>query len=203
MFRVTPDVLIPRPETEWLIEQALTHRKGGPSHPVIADVGTGSGCLAVTIALEWPDAIVVATDRSARALDVAMDNAAALGAADRTRFVETEFLDERPASVYLVVANLPYVPDGDRPTLAPDVASYEPASALFGGPEGLDAIAALLPIAATALAPGGWLLMEIGAGQLAGIERLVNGITDFSLASVTPDLQGIPRVVTLQRRSSR
>lgn len=204
-FQVTPDVLIPRPETEFVIDEVigLTRARrdpdaGGRSPRVIVDIGTGSGCIAVTLALELPQAKLLATDTSAGALRVAQDNARRHGVADRIEFRHGPFLAGFADPVDLVVSNPPYVPDADRASLAPEVAMFEPAAALFAGRDGLDVIRALVPRAAAALGPGGALVMEIGLGQATEVQRLVEkaGLTEVRLV---PDLQGIPRVITALR----
>ena len=194
-FRVSPAVLIPRPETEGLIDSFL-QREGreegeGSEGFTIVDVGSGSGCVAITLKLEYPWARVISTDVSAAALDVARANADRLGA--QVEFVEASLL---PSGVQadVVVSNPPYVPERDRASLAPDVRDFEPAGALFAGPDGLDVIRLLVPAARAALTPGGLLLMEIGQGQADAVAALVarSGLT---LETIAPDLQGIPRVV--------
>jgi release factor glutamine methyltransferase len=200
-FRVTPAVLIPRPETEILVEAVLSVvRAEEPSAldprtgPVILDVGTGSGCVAVTLALECPSARITASDVSAAALFVAAGNADALGAS-RVGFLEASLVPERllPRPT-IIVSNPPYVPESDRPSLAADVRDFEPASALFAGPDGLDVIRQLVPAARKALVPGGWLVMEIGAGQAPAVSAAVTR-AGLALERIIPDLQGIPRVV--------
>lgn len=205
-FRVTSDVLIPRPETELVIDEALAvlPNAGAPRLTSIeaADVGTGSGCLAITLALERPDLRVTATDTSAAALAVAAENAAALGAGERVRFVHASLVGRAaPGSYDLIVANPPYVRDADQVVLMPDVADYEPASALFGGADGLAVIRALLPAAEQALKPGGSLVMEMGAGQAPAVTRLLGEATRLSLVRISTDLAGIPRVLIAQRPS--
>jgi release factor glutamine methyltransferase len=197
-FHVTPAVLIPRPETELVVEEALsalpsTRRASGGLF--IVDVGTGSGCLAVTMALERPDARVLATDISAAALEVARANAQALGVADRVEFMRTSLLPPLDAPADMIVSNPPYIPERDRPTLQPDVREFEPVQALFGGDDGLDVIRALVQAAAGALRRGGWLVMEIGAGQGPAVRTLIEQAGALSLGHVQPDLQGIERVV--------
>jgi release factor glutamine methyltransferase len=200
-FRVTPDVLIPRPESEAIVDEALRLLAGpaepaGPAGPVILDIGTGSGCLAITLALECPHARVFATDTSRVALEVARENARALGAGrdDLVTFLEASLAPPGLPPVDLIVSNPPYVPEADRASLAPDVRDYEPAAALFAGIDGLDVIRALLPAAARALAPGGRLVMEIGAGQAEPITALVEG-AGLCLETIRPDLQDIPRII--------
>lgn len=196
-FQVTPDVLIPRPETESIIDLALDWAKSQQrrSQPLrVLDVGTGSGCLAVTLALELPGSTIVASDISEAALQMARLNAAAWGVAERITFVEQSLAGPSIDAFDLIVANPPYVPERDRVELAPDVREFEPACALFGGVDGLAIIRALLPTAARALAPDGRLLMEIGAGQADSVTALV-AEAGLGLRQVCPDLAGIPRVV--------
>jgi release factor glutamine methyltransferase len=207
VFSVTRDVLIPRPETEFVVEEALqclSHPAPSAQRPApcVVDVGTGSGCLAITLALERPDARITATDISQAALRVARDNAQRLGAGDRVDFREGPFLAGLTAPPDVIVSNPPYVAESDRSTLPLEVVSFEPAHALFGGgADGLDMIRALLPMAAAALAPGGWLVMEIGYGQLDAVRRVVEQTHALFFSHARADLQGIPRVVVL--RSSK
>jgi release factor glutamine methyltransferase len=198
-FTVSRDVLVPRPETELVVDAALDVLARATvacaTDPLVLDVGTGSGCLAVTIALETPAARVIATDRSIAALDVARANARRLGAAERIEFRAGDLLAGVTAPVTVVVANPPYVAERDRAWLMPDVRDFEPEAALFGGPDGLDVIRRLVPEAAKVLDAGGWLVMEIGAGQSAAVGDLVRSTPGLSLVDVLADLQGIPRVV--------
>ncbi len=195
-FAVTPDVLIPRPETEHLVEAAFelipTDR---PCR--IVDVGTGSGAIAVTLALTRPLAQVTALDISAAALKVARENASAHGVAGRIRFTESDLLGGAGAEEFdIIVSNPPYIADGEREALDEEVRKYEPALALFAGPTGLEVYERLIPQAEKVLAPGGWLLLEIGAGQQRAMEHLLKG---WQKVSFVPDLQGIPRVAVAQR----
>src|SRR4029079_1586856 len=162
--------------------------------PVIVDVGTGSGCLAITLALERPRAGVIATDISKDALEMARANSEALGADGRIDFRQTSLLDgvERAD---LVISNPPYVAERDRPSLPRDVEAFEPATALFGGDDGLDVIRRLLPEVSRVLRPGGTLAMEIGAAQADAITRLVEQIPALTLLEIRRDLQQIPRCV--------
>ncbi len=191
-FRVTADVLIPRPETEHLVEAALERTpEGSPFR--IADVGTGSGAIAVALAVERPLAQVTALDISRAALKVAESNAAIHELADRIQFREADLLEGiADHSFDMVVSNPPYIADGERDTLDIEVRDYEPAGALFAGPTGLEIYERLIPRAARALRPGGWLLMEMGAGQQLQLRRLLEGWKEIS---VVPDLQGIARVM--------
>jgi release factor glutamine methyltransferase len=212
-FRVTPAVLIPRPETEHLIEAAFALETGKAATALdatgppcinslrILDIGTGSGILAVTLALHYPHATVMATDISSAALDVARQNAETHGVAGRIRFLESDLLDavrgESPESHLfdLIVSNPPYVAD-DEP-LAPEV-GFEPHTALFAGPDGLTLYRRLIPAAAAALAAGGHLLLEIGQGQQSAIEQLL-AAAHLTAIRFLPDLQGIPRVAAAAR----
>jgi release factor glutamine methyltransferase len=189
-FLVTPYVLVPRPETELIIDEVLAlaraRKDDGHGRPgiVIIDIGTGSGCIAVTLALELPEGRLIATDTSAEALRVARDNARRHGVAERIEFRHGPFLAGFGDSADFVVSNPPYVPESDRASLAPEVVSFEPAAALFAGQDGLDVIRALVPRAAAALRPGGALVMEIGFGQATGVLRLVQdaGLTEVRVS---------------------
>jgi release factor glutamine methyltransferase len=190
-FRVTRDVLIPRPETEHLVEKAIA-LAARYAAPRIVDVGTGSGAIAVTLAHELPRATVTAIDLSAPALAIAQENA-------RRNEVDVRFLrgdllaPVAEAGFDIVVSNPPYVASGDRTTLAVEVREYEPALALFAGDDGLDVYRRLIPAAFRALTPGGVLGLEIGYGQAAAIEALLAD-AGFTEIEFTPDLQGIARV---------
>jgi release factor glutamine methyltransferase len=201
VFTVTPDVLIPRPETELLVEQALgclqelTRAQAGEEATRVLDVGTGSGCVAITLALEAATVHVTAIDVSEAALRVAHTNAQRLGVSARIGFRTGSVAGDVPAAFDLVVANPPYVPEVDRNGLAPEVRDYEPAAALFAGAEGLDVIRQLVPSAEAALRPGGWLVMEIGHGQAEAVRRLMEQAGRFSDVRLVNDLQSIPRVI--------
>ena len=201
-FAVTMDVLIPRPESELLVETALALLGDRAVPWDIADVGTGSGCLAVALARELRRARVTATDLSSAALAVARRNATRHGVADRIGFHDTRGLDRRPGPYDLVVSNPPYVPEPEMAMLPPEIARYEPASALCGGPDGLDPARELLPAAGSCLRPGAWLVMEIGAGQDAAITAVVACQPALSLVEIRTDLQGIPRAAVMRRASS-
>ena len=194
-FFVTPAVLIPRPETEHLVESALHHLRAHPA-PRIVDVGTGSGAIAVALAHALPQAHVTAIDISPAALSVARRNAERNAVATRIRWVEgdllTPLLQERFDAV---VSNPPYIAEAERATLPREVREHEPAQALFAGATGLEVYARLLPQARTVLVPSGWLFAEIGAGQRDGVAALLPG---WRKVEFLPDLQGIPRVVCAQ-----
>lgn len=195
-MRVTPDVLIPRPETEHLVEAALS-RVGRGVAVKICDVGTGSGAIAVAVAHELPRAEVTAVDISAAALRVAKENAERHGVAERIRFVESDLLDAvRGKRFDGVVSNPPYVAEGE--VLEPQVREWEPALALYAGPTGLEVVRRLIPQAWTALVPNGWLLIEMGQGQRAA---MANMLSDWDAVEFVADLQGIARVAIAQRRA--
>lgn len=197
-FRVTPAVLIPRPETEHLVEKALALCAEVAS-PRIVDIGTGSGAIAVTLAAELPQAALTAVDLSSAALALAQQNAALLGVAGHTRFFEGDLLAPVAGEVFdLVVSNPPYIPEEDRASLAVEVRAHEPELALFAGADGLDLYRRLIPAAFAALAPGGYLLLEIGYGQSEAIAALLTS-AGFIDVGFTADLQGIPRVAAGRR----
>jgi release factor glutamine methyltransferase len=199
-FRVTPAVLVPRPETEILVEAAID-RLRPLERPRMVDVGTGSGCIALSIAAELPNAVVHAVDVSAPALAVARDNARRLGLADRVRFHQGDLLAPIVAAgarVDLVAANPPYVDESEWQTLAPEVRDHEPPLALVA-PEGRERLYARLAAAAAAvLEPGGSLVLEIGRGMDAEVTA-VCAAAGLRVGGVLPDLQGIGRVVFATR----
>jgi release factor glutamine methyltransferase len=189
-FKVNPAVLIPRPETELLVEAVLKRLKTGRA----ADVGTGSGAIAITLALE-SQLEVIATDISSEALAIAKLN----GGHDFSRvyFLQTDLLAAIAShSLDAVISNPPYVPEADRETLQPEVRDWEPHQALFAGPEGLDIYRRLIPEAERVLKPGGLLALEIGQGQAEAIAALLHS---WKNVKIEPDLAGIPRVVTAGR----
>src|SRR5579883_1708018 len=195
-FTVTPDVLIPRPETEHLVE-ALLKRLPHDRPLRIADIGTGSGAIAVALAVHLPRAQITALDISRAALAVARQNAAAHSVADRIRFVVSDLLDAVGGETYdAVVSNPPYVAETDRETLEAQVRDYEPHQALFAGRSGLEIYERLVPQARGRLVLNGWLALEIGFGQQNALLRLLSG---WKQVAFLPDLQGIPRVACAQR----
>ncbi len=191
-FRVTPAVLIPRPDTETLVEAAV--KRGGRR---IADAGTGSGCIAVTMACELPEAEVVATDTSADALEVARDNAQRLGVADRVTFLQGEWLqplrDHAPFDMLL--SNPPYVTEAELPELAEDVRNYEPHAALVAGDGGMAAYRALLRDVASLLAPRAYVAFEVDPRRAAQVEALLSEALPAANVRRLPDLTGRDRVV--------
>ena len=225
-FEVTPDVLIPRPETEHVIEVTLERLGVAPGGAApqrnadlrIADVGTGSGCIAVALARELPDARFVATDISTAALEVARRNAARNGVDARIEFVECSLLDslvhrssfapaqDKPVTshqspfLHAIVSNPPYIARSDAATLAREVREHEPESALFGGETGTEIYAPLVAQAATLLKPGGILVLELGYNSAEHVARLL-GASEWSDVAITDDLAGIKRVASARRAS--
>jgi release factor glutamine methyltransferase len=197
-FFVDRNVLIPRPETEHLVEKVvalapLFHEAR------ILDVGTGSGAIAVSLAHEWPDALVAATEISDAALKLARRNAERLGFADRVRFLNGDLLAPVAGEQFdIVVSNPPYVPERDRSALSAEVRDFEPAQALFAGEDGLEVYRRLIPAAFSVLVPGGYIALEIGFGQSDAVRSLL-AESGFAQIEFANDLQGIPRVATARR----
>jgi release factor glutamine methyltransferase len=193
-FEVSPAVLIPRPETEHLVE-AVLERFGRNAAPRIVDVGTGSGAIAIALAHEMPKAHIVAVDCSAAALAVAQTNALQHRVAERVTFLQSDLLRSVQENDFdAVVSNPPYISSGE--TLESQVLHYEPHGALFAGPTGIEIYERLIPQARYALKPQGWLMMEIGQGQQAALESLLHG---WDVIRFVPDLRAIPRVVLAQK----
>jgi release factor glutamine methyltransferase len=209
-FTVSPDVLIPRPETEHLIEVALDRlavrevRAGRAprltgENLTLVDIGTGSGCIAVALAMELPAATVYATDISSRALELAKQNAARLGFAHRIQFVASDLLQSLSSRTFdLIVSNPPYVGLNESDSLPIEVRDYEPQQALFGGPEGYELYARLIPQSAQQLESGGLLVLELGHSSLSAVQPLLDSST-WSNLGVTKDLSGIDRVLSAER----
>lgn len=196
-FHVTPDVLIPRPETEHLVEATIA-RLQDHAAPRIADVGTGSGAITVALAHALPRAEIIALDCSEAALAVAKENAVRNGVAERIRFVQSDLLAAVTAENFdAIVSNPPYVANSERKSLAVEVREYEPSLALFAGPTGLEIYQRLIPEAQSMLTPGGWLLMEIGYDQSGAVAQLLQG---WDAVEFIADLQGIPRVAIARKR---
>jgi len=193
-LRVTPDVLIPRPETEHLVEAAL-ERLPRNTPVTIADVGTGSGAIAIALAHSLPQASITALDTSPAALAVARHNAERHHLAGRIRFLESDLLAAVASETFdAIVSNPPYV--SELEVLVPEVLNYEPYAALFAGCSGLDIYQRLIPQARHCLKPQGWLLMEIGHNQRDALAALLTGWNDIDFVS---DLQGIPRVAIVRK----
>jgi release factor glutamine methyltransferase len=214
-LHVTPAVLIPRPETEHLVESVLAEMQQVSANTFrILDIGTGSGAIAIALAHHLPQANITAVDLSPAALEVAAANAARHNLSDRIHFVQSDLLasfapNELPFDTPgatasglgslgwdAIVSNPPYVPTTDRATLHPQVREHEPASALFAGTDGLDIYRRLIPQACAALAAGGLLALEIGQGQRNSIAAL---LADWTKARFINDLQNIPRVALARK----
>lgn len=196
-FRVTSDVLIPRPDTETLVEHALVLIPVDIACRVL-DVGTGSGAIAVTIAAERPLAQVTATDISEAALQVAADNARELGVGDRVSFEHADLMSGS-AQYEVIVSNPPYVTRAEMEGLQTEVRAHEPKAALEAGADGLDVVRALLTTAEPATAPGAHMLIEVGAGQAPKVLELAKGSSAWEPAGVYQDLNRVERVVHLRR----
>lgn len=201
-FAVTPEVLIPRPESELIVEELLALLPvDAPALPRrVADVGTGSGCIAVTVAAERPHLHVVATDISRLALDVARQNAARAGVAARIEFLECAYLSGTSGMFDFILSNPPYVSEGEYEQLQPEVREYEPEIALQAGEDGLRDIRQIIDVSAERLKPGGTLFMEIGHQQAGALAELVKDFPSLTLARVSNDLQRIPRVAVIERK---
>ncbi len=200
VFKTDARALIPRPETETLVEQALACREvWSLRQPVVADVGTGTGCIVVTLALERPGGEFLAVDASAAALDLARENAATLGVAERIRFSQGDLLSGiRPGSLDLVVSNPPYIATAEIETLQADIREHEPRLALDGGPEGMNAISKLVPQAFDCLRPGGRLFMEIGEDQGERVKARMES-SGFERIEIQRDLNGHDRIARGRR----
>lgn len=203
-FRVTPDVLIPRPETEFLVIGLLDLAKQrAADEPVtICDVGTGSGIIAVSVAKYLPTARVTAVDLSPAALEVARENAAAHGVAERIVFLQSDLLAALPAEPQFdfIASNPPYVRTSEYESLAPDVKKYEPQGALVAGPKGTEVIEQLIPQAAERLHPGGHLLVEISPMIHDDVQALLMADDRFEPLPTIKDLARLPRIVQAKRK---
>lgn len=198
---VNPSVLIPRPETEFLVEQALERIPEGEPR-LVADLGTGSGAIAIAMAVERPQARAVATDASAEALAVARANAERHEVAARIAFRQGRWLEAlEPGTVFdAIVSNPPYVATADLERAMPEVRDHEPRAALDGGPDGLDAFRGLVAEAPAWLKAGGWLIVEVGAGQARVVADLARQGEAYAAIDIAPDFAGIDRVVAMQKR---
>ncbi len=196
---VTPAVLIPRPETEHVIETLLAcvGRTLSAAKLRIIDVGTGSGCIALALAKELPQAEIDATDISAEALEIARANASRLQFESRIRFHEGDLLAEMERNAFdFVVSNPPYVGESEEDSVQLEVRKFEPRHAVFAGPTGLEVIERLIPQAHEVLKPGGWLVIEISGTIAAQVQEL---LASWNNVEITNDLQGIPRVAAAQK----
>jgi len=203
-FEVTPAVLIPRPETEHIVEVAVEHLGKARTNELlrIADVGTGSGCIAVALAHEFPRAEIFATDISAAALAVAARNAARHNMAERVHFIECNLLDafaSERGTFDMIVSNPPYVSRNEEARLQREVRDHEPHAALFCGVTGTEIYAPLIDQAAGLVKPGGFLALEIGYGALDRVRSLLDEFPAWTEIRVANDLAGIPRIISARR----
>jgi release factor glutamine methyltransferase len=197
-LQVSPAVLIPRPETEHLVEAVLSLLPTN-QRLKLADIGTGSGAIAIALAVHLPLAQITALDLSTKALGVAASNAREHNVANRIDFLESDLLAavDHPTEIFdAIVSNPPYIPESDRSSLHPQVRDHEPTTALFAGETGLDIYRRLIPQALSALKPSGLLALEIGHGQREPLIRLLSGWNDISFIN---DLQQIPRVALARK----
>jgi release factor glutamine methyltransferase len=203
-FAVSQAVLVPRPETEGLVIRAIDICRSRPPDappPRIVDVGTGSGAIAVTLAMQVPTAILAAVDISSAALAVARENALRHGVLERISFIEADVLDDPDAAGPwdIVVSNPPYVREDEVASLPLDVRDHEPRQALVAGPTGIEVIERLAAQAVERLPPGGWLLMEIGPSTAGPAQEAIGAVPGLALESTLPDLCGLPRIVQARR----
>ena len=204
-FTVTPDVLIPRPETEFLVERVikLASDPSTEPNPLIVDIGTGSGCIAIALAVHLPQARLIATDISSAALEVARANAGRHEVSNRIRFVEGDALEPvarlgLESAVDVLASNPPYVECASLEIVQREVRDWEPHTALFGGTDGLDFYRRLLEDAPRYLKPGACVVLEIGISQLGSISSMLRG-GRLELVDTTHDLQGIARTICIRR----
>ena len=206
-FTVNPDVLIPRPETEFLVDRVIK-LASGPSkapNPLIVDIGTGSGCIAIALAVHLPQARLIATDISSAALDVARANADRHGVSNRIQFIEGDALEPLArlgleSEVDVLASNPPYVEEANSQLVQREVREWEPHTALFAGADGLDFYRRLLEDAPIYLKPDACVILEIGFSQLDPISSILGG-GRLELVDTTADLQGIPRTICIRRVS--
>ncbi len=199
-FYVDPNVLIPRPESELLVEKTIEVAQN-QAVSTIAEVGTGSGAIAISLALSLPQVKIYATDISAATLKVALFNCQKHGVVGRICLLEGDMLDPLPEPVDLIVANLPYVRESELPHI--NTLNFEPSLALNGGPDGLEKIRQLCPQTSAKLRPGGCLLLEIGQGQGEAVTSFLRHLFPLAEIELTPDLSGIERVVSLTLTTGR
>ena len=206
-FKVDPCTLIPRPCTETLVGEVIRRLREEPGHatPLLADLGTGTGCIAVTLALECPTATVIATDIVAASLDLARTNATTHGVVDRIDFLGGSVYDAFDARPGLgdfdaICANLPYIPDHEWADVAPNVRDHEPATALRAGADGLDFIRPAIADAGRWLRPGGWLALEIASSHRDAAMALARANAALTDALIVPDHENLPRVLIARRR---
>jgi len=205
-FVVSPDVLTPRPETELIVEQSLKFFDNPSRVSIrIVDVGTGSGCLAIALAHEFPASQVIGTDVSAEAIKIAKLNASFHHLSRQIAWVQSSYLegfapnDHAVSEIDLIVANLPYVPSAATQALSPEVKDHDPLVALDGGIDGLNPLRALMAAAPDHLISGGRLIVEFGAGQEDEAKALIAKTPQLTLLEIVGDLSGIPRVASIQK----
>ncbi len=203
IIKVTKAVLIPRPETELLVDEALSILNNGEGPKTVLEPCTGSGCISVAIAREFADVSITAIDISPEALNVARGNASRNKVAEKIRFLQGDLLRplKKDQSYDLIVANPPYIPDPDMKGLAPEISLYEPAIALLGGPHGLDYIKRLIRGAADMLKPGGDILLEVGMGQAQETKSLAEGTGLYEKIQIKKDLSGVERMFSAQKKA--
>lgn len=202
-FTVDPAVLIPRPETELMVQKAIDWCRANEHHGHkmhLVDVGTGSGCIAVSLAVSLPAARVEAVDISPAALKVARANALEYGVSERIKFHRGKLLEPIADSPDMVIANLPYISDHEWTSLDDGVKWYEPELALRGGPKGLDLITLLLEQAKVRMAPGGVIFLEIGWQQGNLVQEMASLLFEPDLVKILPDFAGNDRIVIIKRR---
>jgi len=199
-LETTPAALIPRPETELLVEEALARARRF-ERPLIVDVGTGNGAIAVALAVHLPQAVLVAIDLSREALALAVRNARRHGVEGRIIFLQADLLAPLAQTVDLIVANLPYVRSGDWEALPPEIREHEPRAALDGGPDGLREIERLLEQAPSCLRAGGSLLVELGPPQAAPALALARRCFPGAAARILPDAAGLDRLLAVDTPS--
>ena len=213
-FKVTPDVLIPRPDTEILVEEALKAvrretldvRRQNQLPFTILDLCTGSGCIAISLAHELKDAVVHAIDASEAALSIARENAEKNGVRDRVIFLQGDLYEaltshvSRLTSYDLIVSNPPYIKNIDIPNIQPEVRDYEPRMAVDGGTEGLGFYKRIVADAPNHLSPHGWLMVEVGEGQADAVSKMMADTGAFESISTVKDLAGIERVVKAHKK---
>lgn len=195
-FRITPETLIPRPETELLVENALTWLNQHPKYRLALDVGTGSGCIAIALASRISDLKIIATDKSFSALDVARVNALQLGTLQQVDFLQANLMPPVQSKFNLICANLPYIPTSTLHTLK--VYGKEPELALDGGTDGLDLIRSLIYLAAYSVSPGGLILLEIESSQGGVGSSLAKTVFPDAHIQILPDLAGLDRLLRIQ-----
>lgn len=203
-FKVTRDVLIPRPETELVVESAMNVLKS-IANPTVIDLCTGSGCIAVSIGKQFDTARIFATDMSDRALGIARENARKHGVMDRIRFLEGDLFQPMEEldlidKVHLITANPPYIPSGDLPSLQPEVRDHEPAMALTAGADGTEIQKRIIAGAARFLLKNGSLIMEMGIGQAETLGRIIDESEHYGKREILQDLAGIDRVIIGTRK---